>query len=222
MRHFDVEIQNLKSSLTEMADLVKDMIQTIRDRLVSKDMDFYDKLLALEKEVNIQEIVIDDKCLKLIALNQPVGTDLRFITSAMKINTDLERMGDETISIGKRIDVNLDILGDISTIVQLIQQMVEDAINAFNTSDVEIAKAILENDDKVGDLKDKIFENLKRVIIKSNDACEVQNCIDQITMLRNIQRIGDHATNIGEDVIFMVQGKDIRHPKAWKASKNEN
>ncbi|MDR2860576.1 MAG: phosphate signaling complex protein PhoU [Elusimicrobiota bacterium] len=219
MRHFDMEINDLKNSLVDMAGLVREMIQSIRDQLVSKNVNFYDKLYALEKEVNIQEIVIDDKCLKLIALNQPVGTDLRFITSAMKINTDLERMADETISIGKRIYVNQDILEDISKMAEIVQQMVEDAIKAFNTSDVELARAILVKDKNVDNLKDKVFNHLKHIMINSTDENEIQKNIDQITMLRNMQRIGDHATNIGEDVIFIAYGKDIRHPSAWEDKK---
>jgi phosphate transport system protein len=213
MRHFDLEIQYLKDSLADMGGLVKAMIETIREGIASKNADFYEELLSLEKEVNIQEIVIDDKCLKLIALNQPVGADLRFITSAMKINTDLERIGDETIAIGKRLDISQAILEDISKMTVIVQEMVEDAIKAFNTADVEIAQSILDKDNEVDELKDKSFDTLKEAMTKSNDADEVQGYIKQLTMLRNIQRIGDHATNIGEDVIFMAQGKDIRHPK---------
>lgn len=219
MRHFDLEIQYLKDSLADMGGLVKAMIETIREGIANKNVDFYEELLSLEKEVNIQEIVIDDKCLKLIALNQPVGADLRFITSAMKINTDLERIGDETIAIGKRLDISHAILEDISKMTVIVQEMVEDAIKAFNTADVEIAQAILDKGNEVDELKDKSFNTLREAMTKSSDAEEVQGYIKQLTMLRNIQRIGDHATNIGEDVIFMAQGKDIRHPKVRRLMK---
>ncbi|MDR2772404.1 MAG: phosphate signaling complex protein PhoU [Elusimicrobiota bacterium] len=211
MRHFESEINDLKESLVDMASLVREMIKSIMNQLVSKEINFNEKLFELEKEVNIQEIVIDDKCLKLIALNQPVGTDLRFITSAMKINTDLERMADEAVSIAKKIDVNIDIVNDISQMAEIVRQMVEDCIKSFNTNDVALAQTVLIKDGEVDHLKDVVFKYLKELMIKSADTDVIQRYLDQIMMLRNIQRIGDHATNICEDVIFMVQGKNIRH-----------
>ncbi|MDR1952257.1 MAG: phosphate signaling complex protein PhoU [Elusimicrobiota bacterium] len=215
MRHFDLEINELKKQLVDMAALVREMIKSIMDQLISKNADFHDKLFAIEKEVNIQEIVIDDKCLKLIALNQPVGTDLRFITSAMKINTDLERMADEAIGIAKKIDINLDVIENVSKMAGIVRQMVEDAINAFNKSDVDLANSVLDKDRELSNLKDEILQRLKESMMKSTDSEMIGKYLDQVMMLRNIQRIGDHATNISEDVIFMVQGKDIRHPKAF-------
>ena len=102
MRHFDVEMSDLQNRLLDMAGLVQEMIKAATQKLVERDSQKLDVVSSLEKEVNVQEIVIDDKCLKLIALNQPVGADLRFITSAMRINSDLERMGDEAVSISER------------------------------------------------------------------------------------------------------------------------
>ena len=221
MRHFDMEMNDLKSRLVDMAGLVQQMLKATTDELVSRDPNLSETVFALEKEVNVQEIVIDDRCLKLIALNQPVGADLRFITSAMRINSDLERMADEAVNIS---EIALDLLKypqlkpliDIPKMVSAVQQMVADSIQAFNKSDVELARSVLEKDDEVDDLERLVFKDLKVFMTKSSDPNTIHTAVDLILVARCIERIGDHATNISEDVIFMVHGKDIRHPKNFK------
>jgi len=214
-------MNDLKSRLVDMAGLVQQMIKATIDQLVSRDAKLSDTIFGYEKEVNIQEIVMDDKCLKLIALNQPVGADLRFITSAMRINSDLERMGDEAVNISEMaLDLikypELKPLIDIPKMADIVRNMVEDSIKAFNTNDSELAKAVLEKDDEVDDLKDMVFKDLKVYMTESSDPITIERAVDLIMVARSIERIGDHATNISEDVIFMVHGKDIRHPKTFK------
>ncbi|MDR1195818.1 MAG: phosphate signaling complex protein PhoU [Endomicrobium sp.] len=221
MRHFDMEMNDLQTRLVDMAGLVRQMIKATIDQLVLRDPKLSETIFGLEKEVNIQEIVIDDKCLKLIALNQPVGADLRFITSAMRINSDLERMGDEAVNISEMaLDLikypELKPLIDIPKMADIVKQMVEDSIKSFNTSDVILAKAVLEKDDEVDDLKDMVFTDLKEYMTKSSDPDTIQRAVDLILVARSVERIGDHATNISEDVIFMVHGKDVRHPRRFK------
>jgi phosphate transport system protein len=217
MRRFDVEMSDLQNHLLDMAGLVQEMIKTAMQELVERDPKQADTIFCLEKEVNIQEIIIDDKCLKLIALNQPVGIDLRFITSAMRINSDLERMGDEAANIG---EMALDLikypkvksLVYIPKMVESVQNMVMDCIRAFNTGDSELALSVLAKDDEVDDLKERVLTNLKSLILKSSDVYTIQKAVDLIFVTKSIERLGDHATNISEDVIFMVHGKDVRHP----------
>ncbi len=221
MRHFDMEMNDLKSRLVDMAGLVQQMLKATTDQLVLRDPNLSETIFGLEKEVNIQEIVIDDKCMKLIALHQPVGTDLRFITSAMRINSDLERMGDEAVNIS---EIALDLIKypelkpliDIPKMSDIVKEMVENSIKAFNTSNAELAKTVLEKDDEVDDLKDTVFADLKVYMTESTDPNTIQRAVNLILVARSIERIGDHATNICEDVIFMVHGKDIRHPKTFK------
>jgi phosphate transport system protein len=219
MRHFDVEMSDLQNQLLDMAGLVQKMIQAATEELVSRDPNQIDTVLSLEKEVNIQEIIIDDKCLKLIALNQPVGADLRFITSAMRINSDLERMGDESLNIAK---MSLDLikypeikpLVNIPKMIEIVQNMIIDCIKAFNTSDSELALSVLSKDNEVDALRDAIISEVKTVLIASPDSDTVQRATDLMFIAKSIERLGDHATNICEDIIFMVHGKDIRHPRA--------
>jgi phosphate transport system protein len=220
MRRFDVEMSDLQNQLLDMAGLVQKMIQTATEELVSRDPNQIDTVLSLEKEVNIQEIIIDDKCLKLIALNQPVGADLRFITSAMRINSDLERMGDESLNVAR---MSLDLIKfpeirfliNIPKMIEIVQNMIIDCIKAFNTSDSELAMFVLSKDDEVDALRDAIISKLKTVLITTcPDSDTVQRVTDLMFIAKSIERLGDHATNICEDVIFMVHGKDIRHPRA--------
>jgi phosphate transport system protein len=222
MRHFDVEMSDLQNQLLDMAELVQKMIQVATNELVSRDPNQIDTVLSLEKEVNIQEIIIDDKCLKLIALNQPVGADLRFITSAMRINSDLERMGDESLNIAK---MSLDLikyseikpLVNIPKMIEIVQNMIIDCIKAFNTNDSELAMSVLSKDNEVDALRDAIISELKTILItslNSDSDTVVQHATDLMFIAKSIERLGDHATNICEDVIFMVHGKDIRHPRA--------
>jgi phosphate transport system protein len=218
MRHFDVEMSDLQNQLLDMVGLVQKMIQAATEELVSRDPNQIDTVFSLEKEVNIQEIVIDDKCLKLIALNQPVGADLRFITSAMRINSDLERMGDESLNIA-RMSLNLikykkiDPLVNIPKMIKIVQNMIIDCIKAFNTSDSDLAMSVLSKDNEVDTLRDSIIRELKTLLTASPDADIVERATDLMFIAKSIERLGDHATNICEDVIFMVHGKDIRHPR---------
>jgi phosphate transport system protein len=217
MRRFDVEMSDLQNHLLDMAELVQKMIKTAMQELVERDPRQADTVFCLEKEVNIQEIIIDNKCLKLIALNQPVGTDLRFITSAMRINSDLERMGDEAVNISEMaLDLikypKIKSLAYIPKMIEAVQNMVVVCIRAFNTSDSELALSVLVKDDEVDDLKDRVLANLKSLIFKSSDIDTIQRIVDLIFVTKSIERLGDHATNISEDVIFMVHGKDVRHP----------
>ncbi|MDR2617063.1 MAG: phosphate signaling complex protein PhoU [Endomicrobium sp.] len=218
MRHFDIEMNDLQNRLLDMASLVQEMIRAATGELSGEDSKQVEKVYSLEKKVNIQEIVIDDKCLKLIALNQPVGTDLRFITSAMRINSDLERMGDEAVSISRMAkDLiryrELRPFGDISKMVLSVENMVVESIKAFNTSDTDLALLVLKKDDEVDKLRDKVIGDIKNIMVSSSNPEVIQKAVDLIFVAKSIERIGDHATNICEDIIFMVHGKDIRHPK---------
>ena len=219
MRHFDIEMNDLQNHLLDMASLVQAMIRAATGELSGKDSKQVEKVYSLEKKVNIQEIVIDDKCLKLIALNQPVGTDLRFITSAMRINSDLERIGDEAVNISRMAKdlikyKELKPLEDIPKMVLAVENMVVESIKAFNTSDADLAFTILKKDDEVDKLRDKIIDDIKNIIISSSSSEIIQKAVDLIFIAKSIERIGDHATNICEDIIFMVHGKDVRHPRA--------
>lgn len=221
MRHFDIEMSDLKNNLLDMANFVQEIIRAATEGFSQKNLKQMEKVYSLEKKINIQEIVIDDKCLKLIALNQPVSTDLRFITSAMRINSDLERMADEAVTINRMTKYligyeELKPLEDISKMVGAVENMVIESIKAFNTSDTDLAFSILKRDDEVDRLRDKVVDDIRNIMQHSSSQEIIQKSVDLIFIAKSIERIGDHATNICEDIIFMAHGKDVRHPKVNK------
>ena len=220
MRHFDLEMNNLKKKLLDMAEIVQEMIKFSVDMIVKRDINLSQEVFNRERETNLTEIVVDDTCLKLIALNQPVGTDLRFITSAMRINSDLERMGDEAVNIceiGENLLKYPDLkpLIDIPKMAKTVVAMVMDSICAFNTSDAELADTVLSKDDEVDELKRTIIKDLLEFMTDTSDKTMLIRAMDLMFIAKNLERLGDHATNIAEDVIFMVHGKDIRHLRSF-------
>ncbi len=197
-----------------MGSLVEAMIQYSIKILVERKEDLAKDIRKHEEDVNHIQVEIDEICLKLLALYQPTAGDLRFITSAMKINSDLERMGDQAVNIAEN---SLDLLKepplkpiiDLPKMADIVKNMVKDCLDAFVSKDPELAGKVLQTDDQVDKFKEDIFKEL--LVYMNQDANNISRAMDLILVSRNLERIGDHATNIAEDVIFMVSGKDIRH-----------
>lgn len=214
IRHFDEELDELKKQLFQMGGLVEEMIHFAVKALAERNEGLADEVFRRENEVNKIQLEIDDRCLKLIALHQPAAIDLRFITSAMKINSDLERMGDQAINI---IETSVDLLKqpplkpliDIPKMAEIAKWMVKSSLESFIKKDECLARSVLLKDDEVDNLKDSIFKELLELMAK--DPKNIVRALDLILISRNLERIGDHATNISEDVVFMIIGKDIRH-----------
>jgi phosphate transport system protein len=166
-----------------------------------------------EDRVNQLHIEIDDLCLRLIALHQPAAGDLRLIAAALKINSDLERIADQAVNIAETSSFLSRApkmhLGDIPRMVELAVSMVKDALDAFARRDVDLARDVIARDDEEDQLKSQTFNEL--IQLMQSDASTIQRGMDIILIARNLERIADHATNIAEDVVFMVLGKDIRH-----------
>jgi phosphate transport system protein len=213
-RHFDEELDLLKQKLVFMASLTEAMIfKSIKSLTERKDF-LIGEVNKDEEKVNLLQIEIDELCLNLLALRQPMATDLRFITSAMKINSELERIGDLAVNITQRAAVlikqsQLKPYIDIPRMADLAQKMVKDSLDSFVRQDVEMARSVLTRDDEIDLLKDQIFRELLTFMI--SDASSIPRALELILVSRHLERIGDHATNIAEDVIYMVLGKDIRH-----------
>jgi phosphate transport system protein len=171
-------------------------------------------VIAGDQEVNGLQIEIDDRSLKLLALQQPMASDLRLITAAMKINADLERIGDQAVNIAENAIKVLDApplkpLLDLPRMADIAQQMTRDSLDAFVRRDSALARAVLERDDEVDQLKDQIFRVLLTHMMA--DPGTIERALSLILVSRNLERIADHATNIAEDVIFVVEAKDVRH-----------
>lgn len=212
--HFHKELEELKEDLLSMAALVEEAINTAVQSLVKRDSDLAKKTLEGEDRINEMEIDIEDKCLKLLALRQPMAADLRFITSAMKIITDLERMGDEAVNIAERaISLNqepqLKPYIDIPIMAEITQSMVKDVLDAFVNRDLRLARSVCERDDMVDGLNDQVFRELLSYMI--SDPNTIRREVHLMFVCRCLERIADHATNIAEDVIFMIDALVIKH-----------
>jgi phosphate transport system protein len=212
--HFQKELQELKQDLLKMAALVEESISKAVQSLVKRDSELAKKTFEGEDQINRMEIDIEDTCLKLLALMHPMAVDLRFITSAMKIITDLERMGDQAVNIAERaISLNqepqLKPYIDIPKMAEIAQSMVKDVLDAFVNQDPRLARSVCERDDLVDGLNDQVFRELLTFMM--SDPQTITRAVHLMIVCRCLERIADHATNIAEDVIFLVDARVIKH-----------
>lgn len=213
-KHYSEELANLREMVLRMGGLVEQMTHRVIQALVERRIEMLDEVKSMETKVNQHHIDIDEICLEMIALRQPTATDLRFISAAMKINTDLERIGDQAINITERAEVLLAVpllkpLIDIPRMAEIAKEMLRGSLDAYVRGDTELARSVIPRDDEVDQLKDQIFRELLTYMMA--DPSTIPRAMELILVSRHLERIADHATNIAEDVIFMVEGKDIRH-----------
>jgi len=212
--HFQEELEALQSRLLEMGGLAEERVRACIDALESRDLGVVAQVMGGDEPINQLHIEIDNRCFRLLALYQPMATDLRAIVSAVKINTDLERVGDLAVNIAEaaqRYTTHPPVkkLIDIPTMGTIAQTMLRDALDAYVRRDTALAHAVLNADDQLDALKTQVFRDLLTYMIK--DPVTVEPALDLILISRHLERIGDHATNIAEDVIFMVSAQDVRH-----------
>jgi len=212
--HFQRELEKLKENLLRMAGLVEKVISDSVQSLMKRDSDLAKKTIASDDAINDLELVIEEMCLRLLALRQPMAIDLRFITAAMKIVTDLERMGDQAVNIAERtISLNqepqLKPYIDLPRMAEIVQSMVKDVLDAFVKQDSPLARSVCVRDDLVDGLNDQVFRELLTYMI--SDPKTITRAVHLMIVSRCLERIADHATNIAEDVIFMVDARVIKH-----------
>jgi len=213
MRHFIVELNELQLRLLEMGSLVESAIHDSVLSLVERNELVARRVLSNEDRINHLEIEIDELAIRLLALQQPMAKDLRFITAAIKINSDLERMGDLAVNIAERslallLQSSIKTL-DIPKMADTVQSMVHNSLDAFVRREAELARTVLLSDDSVDSLRDSI--QLELTSIMQKDPSVVPQGIDLILVARHLERLADHATNIAEDVLFLIKGVDVRH-----------
>jgi phosphate transport system protein len=214
-RHFEEIEEELKERVLTMGRLVEEMIRSAVQGLVERRPEPLEEVTRAEGQVNSLHIEVDDRCLKLIALHQPAAGDLRFIIAALKINSDLERIGDQAVNVSQTAARLLQSpplareLLDLPRMAETAQGMLKDSLDAFVKKDAELARSVLEQDDAEDELKRASFQELLGIM--QSDAAAIERALSLVLIARNLERIADHTTNIAEDVIFMVHGKDIRH-----------
>jgi phosphate transport system protein len=216
-RHFHEELETLKQTLLAMGGLVEDQIRRVLRALVERDSDLAQEVIDRDREVNSYDVEVDEKCVELLALHQPTAGDLRFITTAMKIVTDLERIGDQAVNIGQRVlelnrEPQLKPYIDLPRMAEQSQRMVKESLDAFVARDTELARQVCGEDDAVDALKEQIFRELLTFMME--DPKTIPRAIRLILISRFLERVADHATNIAEMVIYMVESKMVRHTLA--------
>jgi len=213
-RPFLAELDELQQRLLEMGGLVEYAIHRSVRSLIDRDSSFAQQVWDNEKRINAMEIEIDELATRILALHQPVARDLRFLTAAIKINSDLERMGDLAINIIQRAislvnQPQVKPVIDIPLMSRLVESMVRRSLDAFVKRDADLAREVLLADDEVDDLKNSVYQEL--IGFMENDQTGIHPAVDLIFIAHNLERIGDHATNVAEDVLFLVNGVDVRH-----------
>ena len=212
--HFEEEMQALKNRLLNMGALVEERVHDATHALIDRRLDTAERIIASDQDVNDLQIEIDDRCLRLLALQQPMASDLRLITAAMKINADLERIGDQAVNIAEQVvriiaHPPLKPIIDLPRMAEISERMTRESLDAFVRKDAKLARAILARDDEVDQLKDQVFRVLLTYMMA--DPGTIERALGLILISRHLERIADHATNIAEDVIFVVEAKDVRH-----------
>ena len=214
VRHFQEELEGLQTRLLEMGGLAEERLRAAIDGLVSREVALIDRVVRGDEPINELHIEIDNRCFKLLALYQPMATDLRAIVAGVKINVDLERVGDLAVNIAeaaRRYVTHPPVkkLIDIPQMADIAQAMLRDALDSFVRRDTRLAQQVLNEDDRLDGLKTQIFRELLTYMLQ--DPATVEPALDLILISRHLERVGDHATNIAEDVIFMVSALDVRH-----------
>jgi phosphate transport system protein len=217
VRHFQEELEQMKARLLEMGGAAEEEVRLAIKGLVDRDEELIERVLTGDEPINALHIEIDNRCFTLLALFQPMAADLRAVVAAVKINTDLERVGDLAVNIAeaaRRYALHPPVkrLIDIPRMAAIAQGMLRDALDAFVRRDVGLAKRVLDEDDRLDALKTQIFRELLTYMLQ--DPTTIEPALDLILVSRHLERIGDHATNIAEDVIFIVSARDVRHHAA--------
>ncbi|WP_141590822.1 MULTISPECIES: phosphate signaling complex protein PhoU [unclassified Myxococcus] len=214
---FEADLRDLREKLLAMGAKVETLIVQSMKALTDRDSTLAEKVVAADKDVNRLEVDIDELCRKILALRQPAASDLRLITTALKIVTDLERIGDLAVNIAERsMDLNqappLAPYVDTPRLAELAQRQVRMSLDAFVSGDVAKAEEVLRGDDLLDALFLKIFNELLAYMME--DSRNIRRATALMFIAKHLERIGDHALNVAEMVVYMVRGKDIRHPQS--------
>ena len=216
-RHFHEELEALKQTLLAMGGLVEDQIRRVMKAMLERDDVMAQEVVERDRQVNTYDVEVDEQCVSLLALYQPAAGDLRFITTAMKIVTDLERIGDQAVNIAQRVlelnrEPQLKPYIDLPRMAEQAQRMVKESLDAFVARDTALARQVCGEDSEVDLLKEQIFRELLTFMME--DPRTIPRAIRLILISRFMERVADHATNIAEMVVYLVEGKMVRHTLA--------
>jgi len=212
--HLKKEIDNLKKELLTLCGMVEDSFWQAIKSIKNRDVKLAKKVIDSDIEIDQMEVKVEEDCLKILALHQPVAIDLRFIITALKINNDLERIGDLAVNIAERSQFlsaqkPIDMLFDFETMAEKTQAMVKSSIDALVNIDCDLARQVCQADDEIDAINRQMYDQVKGQIKQAPE--NIETLIHLLSVSRHLERIADHATNIAEDVIYMVKGEIVRH-----------
>lgn len=218
-KKFDEELRALKSRVVEMGELAQNMFQTAMKALVERDVKMIDALQDMEERVDRFQVEIDEDVVRLMAVYGPVALDLRFVLMTARINTELERIGDQAMNMCENVTMlvaepELKRLVDLPRMADTASEMVRRSLEAFQDGKLDLAREVIRRDSEVDALNDQIFRELLTYML--SDTQNITRSLALILTARSLERIADHATNIAEEVIYMVKGEDVRHPEAME------
>ncbi|MCD4763616.1 MAG: phosphate signaling complex protein PhoU [Desulfobacterales bacterium] len=212
--HFQRELEKIKKRILSLGAMVEERVRMVIKALELRDADIAERIIKSDHEIDEMEVEIEEECLKILALYQPVAIDLRFLTAVIKINNDLERVADEAVNIAERVRViakrqRLDIPFNHSLMAEKSEYMLKKSLDAFVNMDVDVALRVCALDDEVDNMMNEAYDVVKHAIGKHPD--RVSYLINLLLVSRHLERIADHATNIAEEVIYLVEGEIVRH-----------
>ena len=215
-KHFQIELKKIKKLLLSLGEVVEERVLRAIQAVVTHDSELAKKIVLNDHEVDEMEVELEEECLKVMALYQPVAVDLRFLVGVIKINNDLERIGDEAKNIAQRLEIitkqeDYDYIFDYSVMAKKTENMLKKSLEAFVNLDIDLAFSILPLDDEVDKIKRTAYDKIKEAMAQHPD--HIGYLINLLLISRHLERIADHATNIAEDVVYMVEGEIIRHEK---------
>lgn len=213
-KHFSRELEKIKKQVLSLGAMVEERVRMALNAVETNDADLAHKIMMTDYEIDEMEVEIEEECLKVLALHQPVAVDLRFLIAVIKINNDLERIGDQAVNIAERVDVIAkrdlsDLFFDYSSMGEKAQKMLQMSLDALVNLDYDLAFSVVMRDDEVDKIKDDAYDRIKWAMGEHPD--KIGYLINLLLISRHLERLADHATNIAEEVIYLIEGEIVRH-----------
>ena len=213
-KHFTRELEKIKKLILSLGARVEDQVRMAIQAVETHDAELAQQIIKSDFSIDEMEVEVEEECLKILALHQPVAVDLRFLIAVIKINNDLERIGDQAVNIAERVDVIAkldlsDFFFDYSSMGEKVQEMLKMSLDALVNMDYDLAYSVVMRDDEVDQIKSEAYDRIKQAMSKHPD--KIGYLINLLLISRHLERLADHATNVAEEVIYLIEGEIIRH-----------
>jgi len=213
-RHFSRELEKIKKQILSLGAKVEEQVRIATQAVETNDAELAKQIIKSDFEIDEMEVEIEEECLKILALHQPVAVDLRFLIAVIKINNDLERIGDQAVNIAERVDVIAkrdpsEFFFDYTAMGEKVQDMLKMSLDALVNMDYDLAYSVVMRDDEVDQIKSDAYDRIKQAMSKHPD--KIGHLINLLLISRHLERLADHATNIAEEVIYLIEGEIVRH-----------